>query len=103
MMTLILFSRKETDGKMYVKYQVIGKNHVAVPTHFFKVIVTEDHKHELSLESYVMPNQPIDDKTPLTVFQVAPDTVERAAGLLFFDKLSLSKLKMINGKSETWL
>ncbi|XP_057375067.1 endonuclease G, mitochondrial-like [Daphnia carinata] len=95
--------RKEADGKMYVKYQVIGKNHVAVPTHFFKVIVMENHKQELSLESYVMPNQPIDDKTPLTLFQVAPETVERAAGLLFFDKLSLDKLKTINGKSEVWL
>lgn len=95
--------RKEADGKMYVKYQVIGKNHVAVPTHFFKVIVMENNKQELSLESYVMPNQPIDDKTPLTLFQVAPETVERAAGLLFFDKLSLNKLKTINGKSEVWL
>lgn len=29
--------RLENDGKLYVKYQVLGKNHVAVPTHFFKV------------------------------------------------------------------
>ncbi len=28
---------EEADGKRYVKYQVIGKNDVAVPTHFFKV------------------------------------------------------------------
>ena len=88
---------------MYVKYQVIGRNHVAVPTHFFKVIVTENQKQELSLESYVMPNQPIDDSTPLSVFQVPPETVERAAGLLFFDKLSIDKLKTINGKSQVWL
>ena len=88
---------------MYVKYQVIGKNHVAVPTHFFKVIVIENQKQELSLESHVMPNQPIDDKTPLSVFQVPPETVERAAGLLFFDKLSIENLKTINGKSQIWL
>lgn len=74
-----------------------------MPTHFFKVIVTENHKQELTLESYVMPNEFIDDKTPLTVFQVPPETVERAAGLLFFDKLSLDKLKTINGKSQVWL
>ena len=29
--------RQEPDGKMYVKYQVIGRNQVSVPTHFFKV------------------------------------------------------------------
>uniref|UniRef100_A0A3B5RE98 Endonuclease n=1 Tax=Xiphophorus maculatus TaxID=8083 RepID=A0A3B5RE98_XIPMA len=29
--------RQEDDGKLYVRYQVIGRNHVAVPTHFFKV------------------------------------------------------------------
>lgn len=27
----------EKDGNLYVKYRVIGKNKVAVPTHFFKV------------------------------------------------------------------
>ncbi|CAG4938732.1 unnamed protein product [Colias eurytheme] len=33
--------RKEADGKSYVKYQVIGANSVAVPTHFYKVVVCE--------------------------------------------------------------
>jgi len=27
--------RQEDDGKLYVKFEVIGPNHVAVPTHFF--------------------------------------------------------------------
>lgn len=27
----------ESDGALYVKYKVIGRNNVAVPTHFFKV------------------------------------------------------------------
>ncbi|CAB4066728.1 ENDOG [Lepeophtheirus salmonis] len=35
---------KKADGKNYVKYQVIGKNNVAVPTHFFKIVVTESEK-----------------------------------------------------------
>lgn len=97
------FSRKEADGKLYVKYQVIGKNNVAVPTHFFKVIVAENDQRELALESYVMPNAPIDDNVPLSAFLVPMETVERAAGLLFFDKLSLDKLKTINGKSQVWI
>uniref|UniRef100_A0A8C6YEE9 Endonuclease n=1 Tax=Naja naja TaxID=35670 RepID=A0A8C6YEE9_NAJNA len=34
----LFLPRMEPDGKMYVKYQVIGRNHVAVPTHFFKLL-----------------------------------------------------------------
>lgn len=62
--------RREPDGKFYVKYQVIGANHVAVPTHFYKVIVGETADGKLELESYVMPNQVIDNDVPLTSFQV---------------------------------
>ena len=88
---------------MYVKYQVLGKNHVAVPTHFFKVIVMENLKQELAMEAYVMPNEVIDDNTPLHVFLVPPETIERAAGLLFFDKISRDKLKTVNGKTQIWV
>jgi endonuclease G len=95
--------RVEGDGKMYVKYQVIGANNVAVPTHFFKVIVMEDNDKTLELEAYVMPNKAIDDKTPLSVFQVPPESVERSAGLLFFDRINRDKLKKINGKKSTWV
>ena len=34
---VFLCFRQEADGKLYVRYQVLGRNHVAVPTHFFKV------------------------------------------------------------------
>lgn len=91
--------KKEADGKKYVKYQVIGDNNVAVPTHFYKVIVAETPEHKFEMEAYVMPNQVIDDSTPLNVFQVPPESVERAAGLLFFDKLSRKQLARINGKN----
>lgn len=91
--------KMEPDGKNYVKYQVIGQNNVAVPTHFFKVIVGElESTRELEMEAYVLPNEAIPDNVGLHTFLVPPDAVERAAGLLFFDKLSRSKLKKINGK-----
>lgn len=63
--------RKESDGKFYVKYQVIGANHVAVPTHFYKVIVGENPDEKYELESYVMPNKAIENNVPLTSFQVS--------------------------------
>ena len=88
----------ESDGKKYVRYEVIGANHVAVPTHFYKIVVGETHDSKLEMEAFVMPNTPIDDKVPLTNFQVPPESVERAAGLLFFDKISRDKLNKINGR-----
>ncbi|XP_006640741.1 endonuclease G, mitochondrial [Lepisosteus oculatus] len=75
--------RQEPDGKVYVKYQVLGKNNVAVPTHFFKVVILEKHKGEVELRSYVMPNAPVDDKIPLERFLVPIESIERASGLLF--------------------
>ncbi|XP_049880176.1 endonuclease G, mitochondrial [Pectinophora gossypiella] len=90
--------RKEVDGKSYVRYQVIGANTVAVPTHFYKVVVGETADGTLDMEAYVMPNQKIPDETPVTSFMVPPETIERAAGLLFFDKLQRNKLTRINGR-----
>lgn len=81
-----------------MKYEVIGNNHVAVPTHFFKVVVCESPEGKLELESYVMPNEVIPDETPLESFRVPPESVERAAGLLFFDKINRKMLTKINGK-----
>lgn len=59
-----------TNGKNYVKYEVIGANHVAVPTHFFKVLAIETNDGQLELESYVMPNEVISSEVPLKSFQV---------------------------------
>lgn len=111
--------KKEVDGKNYVKYEVIGTNHVAVPTHFFKVVVCETTSGEFHMESYVMPNQFIDDNVPLTSFQVCtfylnwyrnltyqvalqvpPESIERASGLLFFDNLARKQIAKINGKKS---
>ncbi|KAM3911567.1 endonuclease G, mitochondrial [Leptodactylus fuscus] len=79
----LFLPKMEADGKMYVKYQVIGANHVAVPTHFFKVVVLEKYNGEIELRPYVMPNCPVDDRIPLDRFLVPIETIERAAGLLF--------------------
>lgn len=43
---------------------------MAVPTHFYKVVVGEGGG-ALALEAYVMPNQRIPDETPLSAFMVS--------------------------------
>jgi endonuclease G len=82
---------READGKFYVKYQVIGNPpNVAVPTHFFKVILT--HKNgNYSAAAFVLPNARIPDSTPLEAFRVPIDAVERGAGLTFFNGMGESK------------
>ena len=60
-------------GKNYVKYQVIGNNNVAVPTHFFKVLVGELDNHQLEMEAYVLPNEAIPDNVAIASFQVSSD------------------------------
>jgi len=84
----------ESDNKSYVKYEVIGSHNVAVPTHFFKVVLCEK-QGVYSLYPYVLPNQPCDNSTPLSSYIVPLDSIERAAGLILFDKLPRNQLKLM--------
>ncbi|XP_067868202.1 endonuclease G, mitochondrial isoform X2 [Heterodontus francisci] len=94
--------RAEPDGKLYVKYQVIGKNNVAVPTHIFKVVILEKHSGEIELRSYVMPNQPVVENIPLERFLVPIESIERASGLLFVSNIlkRTNNLKAITASSK---
>jgi endonuclease G len=69
-------------NKRYVKYQVIGKNRVAVPTHFFKYIKLEDEKGKKEIRAYILPNKEIPLETPLEQFKTTVQRIERAAGLI---------------------
>ena len=80
----------ETDesGKRWVKYQVIGNNAVAAPTHFFKVIVLEDTAGNKKSLAYVLPNAPIVASTPLSQFETTIKKVESLSGIFFEPLLS---------------
>ncbi|OQV24840.1 Endonuclease G, mitochondrial [Hypsibius exemplaris] len=88
----------EQDGKHYVKYQVIGPNSVAVPTHFFKALLCQSATGEFHMECFVMPNKPIGSTIRVTDFYVPRDMIERAAGFLLFEGLPRSALKTMNGR-----
>lgn len=70
-------------GVQYIKYQVIGENQVAVPTHFFAVIFVEDMDKQLFSKSYVLPNRLIEPEIPLSQFLTNLETVEKMSGILF--------------------
>ncbi|CDW51841.1 Endonuclease NS domain containing protein [Trichuris trichiura] len=90
--------RREANGKLCVTFEVIGKNHVAVPTHFFKVALVETADSRWFLESYVLPNRPVDRAAPLKSFYAPLESIERAAGFLIFQNLPRKCLISINGR-----
>lgn len=74
--------RQYPDGKWRVTYEVIGSPpSVAVPTHFFKVIVAEgkdgDEHGPVAVGAFVLPNQEISNSIALTEFKTPIEAVER--------------------------
>jgi endonuclease G len=77
------------EGKRrFVKYQVIGADDVAVPSHFFKVVTLEDNYGRREIRAYILPNAVILPDTPLDHFRTTAQKVEKAAGILLFNQSS---------------
>lgn len=91
--------KKDADGKYRVTYEVIGNPpNIAVPTHFFKLIVAEqplkDPKSDkVAVGAFVMPNAVIPNSTPLKSFAVPVNALERSSGLQFLTKLPNNQRK----------
>jgi len=88
--------RRDTDGKYRVSYEVIGNPpNVAVPTHFYKVILAEDGVigGTVAVGAFVLPNAVIDNSTKLEEFSVPLSIVERASGVEFLSKLPVNRRK----------
>lgn len=75
--------KKEADDKFRVTYEVIGSPpNIAVPTHFYKLIVGERANDDnVAVAAFVLPNAQIDNAEPLTTFQVPVEALERSLGL----------------------
>lgn len=74
---------KGKDGRKWVKYEVIGESNVAVPTHFYKVLVMHSQK-ESEVQAYILPNNEFDNSIPLSQFKTTIEDVQKAAGVIFF-------------------
>ncbi|CAB1341098.1 unnamed protein product [Coregonus sp. 'balchen'] len=98
----LVLPEEGADGKKTVFYQFIGKDDVAVPTHFFKVILVrkdqsasgnfannQSASETLALGPFIVPNRPIGFKRPLTDFQ-------NMSGLTFFPKVEWTTLSLPN-------
>jgi endonuclease G len=79
--------------RSHVHYDVIGRNNVAVPTHFFKVILGVSNpsdankgKQTIATAAFLMPNSSIAESTPLENFLIEREVLEAATGMRFFPR-----------------
>lgn len=92
--------KKDADGKFRVTYEVIGNPpNVAVPTHFFKIVVAEKPvgnpgTSDVAVGAFVLPNDKITNDTPLTSFSVPVEAIERSTGVEFLGKLTVKKKEL---------
>eukprot|EP00818_Percolomonas_sp_WS_P003680 CAMPEP_0117446112 /NCGR_PEP_ID=MMETSP0759-20121206/6157_1 /TAXON_ID=63605 /ORGANISM="Percolomonas cosmopolitus, Strain WS" /LENGTH=447 /DNA_ID=CAMNT_0005238337 /DNA_START=211 /DNA_END=1554 /DNA_ORIENTATION=- len=74
-----------------MQYKLIGKKHVAVPTHLFKVVLCEPHPEsgidKKLLAAFVVPNEDIPSSKKLVDFQVPPSFIEERSGLHIYPLL----------------
>jgi len=100
-----LFLPKEQGGKLYIRYQVLGQTQVAVPTHFFKILLIE-RGNDLEIKSFVMPNSDeADNQDDIKKFFCDLNAIERASGLIFFNHLFKDKfgkrITRVNDKKKS--
>jgi len=71
----------DSNNKSKVSFETIGSDHVAVPTHFYKVLYL--HNQSTKSIAYMMPNSYIDPSTSIKNFKVSIDTIQKLSGTLF--------------------
>uniref|UniRef100_A0A7S0RJH0 Endonuclease n=1 Tax=Pyramimonas obovata TaxID=1411642 RepID=A0A7S0RJH0_9CHLO len=85
-----LYLPTRTESGWSLVHPMIGKppSMVAVPTHFYKVILAEytslTGKTQQAVGAFVMPNMDIDPQIPLSSWIVPLEDLEAAAGMQFF-------------------
>jgi endonuclease G len=88
------FLPKKEGSKWIMRYEVLGDSepNVAVPTHFWKVILAQKGS-DMMLASLLLPNERIDISTPMEQFLVPLSKIEKATGLIFFENLRVNLSK----------
>jgi len=84
-------------------YETIGPNRVAVPTHFYKIVVSRTESGEdLNAIAFILPNKRISSSLP-GKFITTIDEVERLTGLDFLHELEDGiEEGLESSKSEMW-
>jgi DNA/RNA endonuclease G (NUC1) len=87
----------------YVSYSLIGKNHVSVPTHIYKIVVARrlDHAGWEAI-AFVVPNQPYDKTVDWSTFIKPVAWIQKRAGITFFPGLPAADANVVNGVPTMW-
>jgi len=76
------------DGQRYMRFQLIGTNQVAVPTHFYKVMLRL-RPNRWTMQAFLVPHDTaVGADAQLGQFLTTVDEIERLSGLDFFPDLS---------------
>ena len=84
-----------TGGVLSDNLKVIGKEKVAVPNYFYKVLMTKDQQKMIG---FLIPHQKSD--RPLYEFVVDVDSIEKITGIDFYPKLSDAKEKALEKSDD---
>lgn len=87
---------EDVENRRYVSYQVIGKNNIAVPTHFFKVIYLPPDI-ALEPEVYLIPNKSISPDVALESFKINFEKLEEISGISFHKNSNVYFMRPIGG------
>jgi endonuclease G len=85
-----------------VSYQVIGDNCVAVPTHFFKIVVDAHDPGNPQALAFKLPNQSLTGRK-LNEFLTSVDEIERLTGLDFLSALPAATQVRVESQTATSL
>ncbi len=83
-----------------VSYQVIGENNVAVPTHFYKIIVDASDHERVDAMAFMMPNEELSGKDYMD-YLTTIDDIEKATGLDFLSALPVTVQNVVESRKAT--
>ncbi|XP_037710453.1 nuclease C1 [Drosophila subpulchrella] len=86
----IYLPREMKSNNWFLEFQMEERTMVAVPTHFFKILVIDPKFEGNSIpyaEAYVMPNTPLNNNVELKTLLSDIRDIENATGLRFFEGL----------------
>jgi endonuclease G len=70
-----------------IRYELIGNNHVAVPSHFYKIVVDANNQNNVRALAFVIANIEHPDGTRYEDFLISIDDIEKMTGLNFLSAL----------------
>ncbi len=86
-----------------IAYKTIGANHVAVPTHYYKIVIA-DRQGQPDVIAFLIPNQPLPKTADFKRFLVSVRRIEDLTGLNFMPELNDSTAAAVeaNEATELW-